>query len=200
MLVRQYERIDLDHHASDRGRVAESCRLAQFAQTFQRSLDVPTRGDASLAMKLADIDCLNQVRAPDLGLIATHDLDGSAQDQSLRLKPGSRRLEDGQLGTLGDPHTQIGVLARSVADVALLLDPIAGPNGHHRRVGPAPRGDPSSRPREPSSHAVSRNGSSVRRRGHRRQARRQPGAIARKRSHGECGRPRRIRKCARPAG
>jgi hypothetical protein len=59
-------------------------------------------------MKLADIDCLNQVRAPDLGLIATHDLDGSAQDQSLRLKPGSTRLEDGQLGTLGDPTRRSG--------------------------------------------------------------------------------------------
>jgi amidase len=65
------------------------------------------------------------------------------------IKPSAGRVpltgvldDQGQLGTLGDPRTQLGVLARSVADVALLLDLIAGPDGHDAGVAPALLGDP----------------------------------------------------------
>ena len=65
------------------------------------------------------------------------------------IKPSAGRVpltgvldDEGQLGTLGDPRTQIGVLARSVPDVALLLDLIAGPDGRDGGVAPAPLGDP----------------------------------------------------------
>jgi amidase len=50
--------------------------------------------------------------------------------------------DDGQLGTLGDARTQVGALARSVADAALLLGLIAGPDGRDGGVAPAPLGDP----------------------------------------------------------
>ena len=37
--------------------------------------------------------------------------------------------DEGQIGGLSDPRTQVGALARSVADVALALAVIAGPDG-----------------------------------------------------------------------
>ena len=50
--------------------------------------------------------------------------------------------DEGQIGALGDARTQIGPLARSVGDVALLLSVIAGPDGHDGGVAPVPLGDP----------------------------------------------------------
>ena len=50
--------------------------------------------------------------------------------------------DEGQLGTLGDPRTQIGPLARSVADVALVLSVIAGPDGRDGGAVPLPLADP----------------------------------------------------------
>ena len=65
------------------------------------------------------------------------------------IKPSAGRVpltgvldDEGQLGTLGDPRTQVGPLARSVGDVALLLEIVAGPDGHDAGVGPVPLGDP----------------------------------------------------------
>ena len=50
--------------------------------------------------------------------------------------------DEGQIGALGDPRTQVGPLARSVADVALLLGVLAGPDGRDGGVPPVPLGDP----------------------------------------------------------
>jgi amidase len=50
--------------------------------------------------------------------------------------------DEGQLGALGDPRTQVGPLGRSVADVALLLGVIAGPDGADGGIAPVPLGDP----------------------------------------------------------
>ena len=50
--------------------------------------------------------------------------------------------DEGQLGTLGDPRTQVSPLARTVEDVALLLGLIAGPDGRDGGLAPAPLGDP----------------------------------------------------------
>jgi amidase len=65
------------------------------------------------------------------------------------IKPTAQRVpvtgvidDEGQIGALGDPRTQIGALARSVADVALLLRLIAGPDGRDGGVAPVPIGDP----------------------------------------------------------
>ena len=65
------------------------------------------------------------------------------------LKPSAGRVpvtgvidDEGQLGALGDPRTQVGPLARSVADVALLLAAVAGPDGADGGVAPVPLGDP----------------------------------------------------------
>ena len=65
------------------------------------------------------------------------------------IKPSAGRvpltgvLDDaGQLGTLGDPRTQLGPLARSVDDVALLLRIVAGPDGRDGGVAPVALGDP----------------------------------------------------------
>jgi amidase len=65
------------------------------------------------------------------------------------IKPSAGRVpltgvldDEGQLGTLGDPRTQVGPMARSVADVALLLRLIAGPDGRDGGVAPVPLGDP----------------------------------------------------------
>lgn len=65
------------------------------------------------------------------------------------IKPSAGRVpltgvldDEGQLGTLGDPRTQVGPLARSVDDVALLLRIVAGPDGHDGGVAPVPLGDP----------------------------------------------------------
>ncbi len=61
------------------------------------------------------------------------------------LKPTSGRvpvtgvIDDlGQIGALGDPRTQVGILARSVADVALILGLVAGPDGADGGVPPVP--------------------------------------------------------------
>jgi amidase len=65
------------------------------------------------------------------------------------LKPTAGRVpvtgvtdDEGQLGALGDPRTQVGPLARSVADVVLLLAAVAGPDGADGGVAPVPLGDP----------------------------------------------------------
>jgi amidase len=64
------------------------------------------------------------------------------------IKPSAARVpltgvidDEGQLGTLGDPRTQVGPLARSVLDVALLLSLIAGPDGRDGGVAPVALGD-----------------------------------------------------------
>jgi amidase len=48
----------------------------------------------------------------------------------------------GPVGSLSDPRTQVGPLARSVADVALLLSLIAGPDGRDGGVAPVPARPP----------------------------------------------------------
>ena len=65
------------------------------------------------------------------------------------IKPTSGRvpvtgvIDDlGQIGALGDPRTQVGVLARSAHDVALILGAIAGPDGRDGGVAPAPLAEP----------------------------------------------------------
>jgi amidase len=65
------------------------------------------------------------------------------------LKPTTGRVpltgvldDEGALGTLGDPRTVVGPLARSVDDVALLYELIAGPDGRDAGVVPVPREDP----------------------------------------------------------
>src|SRR4051794_38051874 len=65
------------------------------------------------------------------------------------LKPSAGRIpvtgvldDEGQLGALGDPRTQIGPLARSVDDVALLLRIAAGPDGCDGGIAPVALGDP----------------------------------------------------------
>ena len=65
------------------------------------------------------------------------------------LKPTAGRIpvtgvidDEGQIGALGDPRTQVGPLARSVDDVALLLRVLAGPDGRDGGVPPVPLGNP----------------------------------------------------------
>ena len=65
------------------------------------------------------------------------------------LKPSAGRVpltgvldDEGQLGTLGDPRTQVGPLARHVEDVALLLSIVTGPDAHDGGVVPVAPGDP----------------------------------------------------------
>jgi amidase len=50
--------------------------------------------------------------------------------------------DEGRIGALSDPRTQVGPLARSVADVALLLRLVAGPDGSDGGVAPVALGDP----------------------------------------------------------
>ena len=64
------------------------------------------------------------------------------------LKPTAGRIpvtgvldDEGELGALGDPRTQIGPLARTVDDVALLLRVVAGPDGVDGGIVPVPVGD-----------------------------------------------------------
>jgi amidase len=61
------------------------------------------------------------------------------------LKPTSGRvpvtgvIDDlGQIGALGDPRTQVGILARSARDVALILELVGGPDGADGGVPPVP--------------------------------------------------------------
>ena len=63
------------------------------------------------------------------------------------IKPSAGRVpltgvldDEGQLGTLGDPRTQVGPLARGVEDVALLLRIVAGPDGRDGGVAPVALG------------------------------------------------------------
>ena len=65
------------------------------------------------------------------------------------IKPSAGRVpltgvidDEGQLGTLGDPRTQVSPMARSVEDVALLLRLIGGPDGRDGGLAPVPLGDP----------------------------------------------------------
>src|SRR3954468_3483953 len=65
------------------------------------------------------------------------------------LKPTAGRVpvtgvidDEGPIGALSDPRTQVGPLARAVADVALLLRLVAGPDGSDGGVAPVPLGDP----------------------------------------------------------
>jgi amidase len=50
--------------------------------------------------------------------------------------------DEGPIGPLGDPRTQVGPVARSVADLALLLAVLAGPDGRDAGAVPVPVGDP----------------------------------------------------------
>ena len=65
------------------------------------------------------------------------------------LKPTAGRIpvtgvidDEGPIGALGDPRTQVGPVARSVDDLALLLRLLAGPDGRDGGVPPVPLGDP----------------------------------------------------------
>jgi amidase len=64
------------------------------------------------------------------------------------LKPTAGRVpvtgvidDEGQIGALGDPRTQVSPIARSVEDVARLLAVVAGPDGRDAGVPPMPIGD-----------------------------------------------------------
>ncbi len=66
------------------------------------------------------------------------------------LKPSAGRVpltgvhdDDGQLGALADPRTQVGPLARTVHDLGLLLPVLAGSDGHDAGVAPVPLADAS---------------------------------------------------------
>ena len=52
--------------------------------------------------------------------------------------------DEGPVGAIGDPRTQVGPLARSVADVALALRVVAGPDGRDGGTVPVALGDPAS--------------------------------------------------------
>jgi len=65
------------------------------------------------------------------------------------LKPTSGRVpvtgvidDEGQIGALGDARTQVGPIARSVADLALLLRTVAGPDGRDGGIAPVPLREP----------------------------------------------------------
>jgi amidase len=50
--------------------------------------------------------------------------------------------DEGPIGAISDPRTQLGPIARTVEDLALLLGVLAGPDGHDAGVAPVPLGDP----------------------------------------------------------
>ncbi len=50
--------------------------------------------------------------------------------------------DEGAIGALGDTRTQVGALARGVADVGLALRVIGGPDGRDGGLAPVPLGDP----------------------------------------------------------
>ena len=57
--------------------------------------------------------------------------------------PVSGAIDDeGAVGGLSDPRTQVGPLARAVADVAVALRVIAGPDGRDGGMVPLATGDP----------------------------------------------------------
>ena len=65
------------------------------------------------------------------------------------LKPTAGRIpitgvldDEGPFGSLSDPRTQIGPVAHTAADVALLLRTVAGPDGADGGLAPVPLGDP----------------------------------------------------------
>ena len=65
------------------------------------------------------------------------------------LKPTAGRIpitgvldDEGPFGSLSDPRTQIGPVAHTAADVALLLHTVAGPDGADGGLAPVPLGDP----------------------------------------------------------
>jgi len=65
------------------------------------------------------------------------------------LKPSAGRVpltgvldDEGPLGALADPRTQAGPLARSAADLALVLRAVAGPDGADAGLAPVALGDP----------------------------------------------------------
>ena len=65
------------------------------------------------------------------------------------LVPVTGVLDDtGPIGSLSDPRTQVGLFARDVADVALLLGLVSGPDGHDGGVPPVALGDPAAVPVE----------------------------------------------------
>jgi amidase len=62
---------------------------------------------------------------------------------SASLIPVTGVLDDGgPIGGLGDPRTQVGLFARCVADLALVLGVVAGPDGVDGGVPPVRLGDP----------------------------------------------------------
>jgi amidase len=50
--------------------------------------------------------------------------------------------DEGPIGALSDPRTQVGPVARTVRDLTLLLGVLAGPDGHDAGVAPVAVGDP----------------------------------------------------------
>ena len=110
------------------------------------------------------------------------------------IKPTSGRvpvtgvLDDlGQIGALGDPRTQVGVLARSAADVALLLGVVAGPDGRDGGVAPVPLAEPGDVARAARRDAHPQRPRHARPRHHRRRPRRRA-RPARRRRHDRGGR------------
>jgi amidase len=50
--------------------------------------------------------------------------------------------DEGPIGALSDPRTQLGPIARTVEDLTLLLSVLAGPDARDAGVAPVPPGDP----------------------------------------------------------
>jgi amidase len=50
--------------------------------------------------------------------------------------------DEGPIGALSDPRTQLGPIARTVEDLTLLLGVLAGPDARDAGVAPVPPGDP----------------------------------------------------------
>ena len=106
------------------------------------------------------------------------------------LKPTSGRvpvtgvLDDlGQIGALSDPRTQVGILARSAADVALLLTVVEGADGRDGGVAPCPPPTPGDVQRAPRRDAHPQRPRHPRPRHHRRRPRRRPRPPRRRRHH-----------------
>jgi len=54
--------------------------------------------------------------------------------------------DEGQIGALSDPRTQVGPLARRVADLAVMVRVIAGPDGRDAGIAPVTLGEPGAVP------------------------------------------------------